>query len=184
MIKKVLGPAKAKCHIQNSLYIISVGSNDFFDLIQYGSNLSTPQYLANLQNTYATHLQVTFLFLSRLKFLLLLLFFSQEIIDLQSLYARGARKFGVISVAPIGCVPAILYKTGGICLPQLEDLAQAFYPLVQTLLQNFTSSHDGVHYSLGNAYNMTKDIIDNPGAGGKPLSSFFHITRETLEDQI
>ncbi|KAI5684036.1 hypothetical protein M9H77_05264 [Catharanthus roseus] len=136
-ITELLGSPKAENHLANSLYLISVGSNDIFD----NANHTNPIILlSNLTNSYANHLK--------------------------NLYDLGARKFGIVSVPNIGCIPAIRYLFGGNCSEGLNSLARAFYTSVQGLMQNFSSSYNGVHYSLGNAFQMTQNILDNPRANG------------------
>ncbi|KAL3527268.1 hypothetical protein ACH5RR_011924 [Cinchona calisaya] len=140
-ISELLGEANTETLLANSMYIITVGSNDLFDYFHYDlKNYSAVSLLANLTITYTNHLQ--------------------------KLYSLGARKFGIVSIPPVGCVPAVRVYTGGVCLEQLNELAQLFYIYTSELLRNFTSSSRGVKYSLGNAYRMTINIIDNPLSHG------------------
>lgn len=63
-ITELLGSPKAENHLANSLYLISVGSNDIFD----NANHTNPIILlSNLTNSYANHLKVmvVILFLSK-----------------------------------------------------------------------------------------------------------------------
>ncbi|PRQ47285.1 putative triacylglycerol lipase [Rosa chinensis] len=68
--------------LSKSLFIISIGSNDLFELVEYFPNvmdLYKAKLMEHLQLTYKNHLK--------------------------NLYKLGARKFGIISVPPIGCCP-------------------------------------------------------------------------------
>ncbi|THG15143.1 hypothetical protein TEA_005503 [Camellia sinensis var. sinensis] len=83
------------------------------------------------------------------------------------LYTLGARKFAIIGVPPIGCCPAervVNLKLNGSdgCFEQMNDLARSFYNATETLLNSFTSQFQGVKYSLGNAFDLTMTIINNP----------------------
>ena len=82
---------------------------------------------------------------------------------LQALLNLGARKFGIISVAPVGCCPSqrISNATGG-CLEDLNDHARAFHAVLASLLLKLSSQYGGMKYSLGNAYEMTINVIENP----------------------
>lgn len=75
----------------------------------------------------------------------------------------GARKFGIISVPPIGCCPSQRVLSGtGECLEVLNELAVAFHLKLGAVLEKLSSEHESMKYSLGNAYNMTIDVIVNP----------------------
>ncbi|XP_008242080.1 PREDICTED: GDSL esterase/lipase At4g16230-like [Prunus mume] len=145
---KLIGPEATDKFIAKSLFIVSTGSNDLFDHVELPSNSSTsvdPEdeffYMANLQSTYRNHLE--------------------------GLYKLGARKFGIISVAPIGCCPhARVSNTSGVCREELNKLAQSFFISLQDLLLKMSSKLKGMKYSLGNAYAMTMSIIEDPLAFG------------------
>ncbi|XP_009593843.2 GDSL esterase/lipase At5g33370-like isoform X1 [Nicotiana tabacum] len=127
--------------LANAFYLISVGSNDFFDQFRYNYNISAPELITYLSDTFANHLQ--------------------------NLYDLGARKFGIVSIPTIGCCPAIRSVTpGGACNETLNDFAQSFYNTTLSLLQEFSSTNPGVKFSLGNSYLMTKGVIDNAVASG------------------
>ncbi|KAL7231243.1 hypothetical protein ACSBR2_009498 [Camellia fascicularis] len=138
----ILGPDKADKLISNSLYLISVGGNDFFDYQRYNSTTMLPEtFMTILLSAYATHLE--------------------------DLYTLGARKFAIIGVPAIGCCPAervVNLKLNGSdgCFEQMNDLARAFYNATETLLNSFSSQFQGVKYSLGNAFDFTMNIINNP----------------------
>ncbi|BBH08084.1 GDSL-like Lipase/Acylhydrolase superfamily protein, partial [Prunus dulcis] len=146
---KLIGPEATDKFLARSLFIISIGSNDLFDHVELPSNSSTsvdPEdeffYMANLQFTYRNHLE--------------------------GLYKLGARKFGIISVAPIGCCPhARVSNTSGVCREELNRLAQSFFISLKDLLLEMSSKLKGMKYSLGNAYEMTMSIIEDPLAFGK-----------------
>ncbi|KAM7516075.1 hypothetical protein LguiA_005658 [Lonicera macranthoides] len=141
-ITETLGsPAAANRLISNSLYIISVGSNDIFDYLRPNPVIDTQETLiSNFRGNYTTHLQ--------------------------NLYNLGARKFGIIGVPPIGCTPAARVYNGSNCVQEANELAQAFYTTTFELLKNFSSQFQDVKYSLGNAYQMTISVIDNAVANG------------------
>ncbi|KAK7376180.1 hypothetical protein VNO78_35034 [Psophocarpus tetragonolobus] len=142
-ISEILGEAKAAELVSKALFIISVGSNDLFDFSRNAtaSNIPPTQpYLARVQLTYFSHLR--------------------------KLYELGARKFGIISVAPIGCCPAITSGNGGNCVKPLNDFAVAFHSATQELLQKLSSQLEGFKYSLGNSFLMTTTLLKNPSSFG------------------
>ncbi|KAF5960880.1 hypothetical protein HYC85_002089 [Camellia sinensis] len=162
----ILGPDKADKLISNSLYLISVGGNDFFDYQRYNSTTMLPEtFMTILLNAYATHLEGWST--------------GQGLESEGDLYTLGARKFAIIGVPPIGCCPAervVNLKLNGSdgCFEQMNDLARSFYNATETLLNSFTSQFQGVKYSLGNAFDLTMTIINNPlkkfrKRGGYPI---------------
>lgn len=88
---------------------------------------------------------------------------------MQNLYMLGARKFGIISIPPIGCCPNLRAssKKSGDCREDLNKLAQSFFISLKDLLRNMSSKLEGMKYSLGNAYVMTMSILEDPLAFGK-----------------
>ncbi|WCJ32768.1 GDSL esterase/lipase 4 [Euphorbia peplus] len=124
--------------ISNSLYIISVGSNDILDPFRLGTNVSKEALIPLLQSTFAQHLQ--------------------------NLYDMGARKFGIITVGPVGCCPSMraMNKTqtgeGG-CLRKANDLAIAFHNSIDTSLKYMSSKLPQFKYSLANSYSMGKFVL-------------------------
>ncbi|XP_055803607.1 GDSL esterase/lipase At5g33370-like [Solanum dulcamara] len=140
-ITQILGDVKGSKLIANAFYLISVGSNDFFDQFRFNYNISAPELITDLTDTFAIHLQ--------------------------NLYNLGARKFGISGIPPIGCCPAIRGVTpGGACNETLNGYAQIFHNTTLSLLQDFSSANPGMNFSLGNSFLMTKGVIDNPVASG------------------
>lgn len=88
---------------------------------------------------------------------------------MQDLYKLGARKFGIISVPPIGCCPAARAGSNdsSVCVEELNKLAQTFFQQTRDLLHTLSSELKGMKYSLGNAYEMTMSILEDPLAFGK-----------------
>ncbi|XP_024982873.1 GDSL esterase/lipase At4g16230-like [Cynara cardunculus var. scolymus] len=134
-ITALLGESRGDLLLQSSMYILSIGSNDIMTYI-FTHSMTPELFITNLTDTYAIHIK--------------------------NLHNMGARKFGILSVAAIGCCPMARAYNGGPCGDEPNDLARAFYVSVQSLLQNFSSTLEGFKYSLGNTYNMTMNIIDNP----------------------
>lgn len=58
-ITQILGEAKGSKLIANAFYLISVGSNDFYDQVRFNYNISIPELITDLSDTFTIHLQVT-----------------------------------------------------------------------------------------------------------------------------
>ncbi|XP_073146904.1 GDSL esterase/lipase At5g55050-like [Henckelia pumila] len=132
--------------LSKSLFFISIGSNDVFGYFKTNSTMPPDQFISILVSSYSDHIT--------------------------TLYNLGARKFGIISIPPVGCCPSIrvIQKViNGVdgCFDPMNDLALAFHSALDTLLAgNLSTGLPGFKYSLGNAYRMTIDVISNPRAFG------------------
>ncbi|MED6147218.1 hypothetical protein PIB30_042095 [Stylosanthes scabra] len=129
----------ADSRINKSIFLISVGSNDIFEFFVNatgsGANFTevVPQFMSNLMDTYKSHLQ--------------------------NLINLGARKLGIVSVAPIGCVPIVRGTFGGNCSDGLNAIAELFYSSVQEMLTKLRTDCSDLKYSIGNTYNITNLIM-------------------------
>lgn len=79
---------------------------------------------------------------------------------MQLLYKLGAKKFGIISVAPIGCCPTERsHNKNYTCTPELNLYARRFYHVLAKHLHCLSLEMKDMKYSLGNTYSMVKDIL-------------------------
>ncbi|KAL5557442.1 hypothetical protein UlMin_039678 [Ulmus minor] len=139
ILTEIIGEKATSRMLANSLFIISVGSNDFFEFNKTSTtrNLSIEDYMSTLQSTYHDHLQ--------------------------NLFNLGARKFGILGVPPIGCCPARRPSSGSeVCEEELNEFARTFNNITEVLLQNLSSELVGMKYSLGNTYRMISNILEDP----------------------
>ncbi|KAL0422956.1 UNVERIFIED_CONTAM: GDSL esterase/lipase [Sesamum latifolium] len=141
----LIGSTATETLLSKSMFFISIGSNDIFGYFMTNSTMPRDQFISILISAYSNHIT--------------------------NLYGLGARKFGIISVPPVGCCPSqrLLQKLiNGVdgCFPPENDFALAFHSALDTLLVNISSQLPGFKYSLGNGYLMTMDVINNPRASG------------------
>ncbi|PIN25720.1 Triacylglycerol lipase [Handroanthus impetiginosus] len=141
----LIGPAATDTMLSKSLFFISIGSNDIFGYFMTNSTMPKDQYISILISAYSYHIT--------------------------NLYKLGARKFGIISVPPVGCCPSqrlIQKLINGVdgCFEPENDFALSFYTALDNLLLNISSQLPGFKYSLGNGYRMAIDVIENPHASG------------------
>ncbi|KAL4585079.1 hypothetical protein LXL04_009693 [Taraxacum kok-saghyz] len=133
----VKGRGATKNIIAKSVFAISVGSNDIFGYFEKQSTVDPAIFIKSLMAAYECHIE--------------------------SLYNLGARKFGIISVPPVGCCPSqrILNVTGG-CFEIENTFARAFHSSLDSLLKKLACKLSGMKYSLGNSYEMTINVINFP----------------------
>ncbi|XP_054808769.1 GDSL esterase/lipase At5g33370-like [Prosopis cineraria] len=138
-LSKILGEKEAATFVSQALFIISIGGND---LLEFSRNdtavrLGQKHYLSALQSNYYT--------------------------CIRSLYALGARKFGIISVAAIGCCPAVkTMNYGGECVASLNQFASVFNSATASVLQRLSYELKDFKYSLGNSLAMTSAVLERP----------------------
>lgn len=96
---------------------------------------------------------------------------------LQILYQKGGRKFGFLSLSPLGCLPALRAvnpNTEGGCLEEASALARAHNNALSAVLTNLEHILKGFKYSNSNFYNWLNDRIHHPDKYGsntiRPLS--------------
>ena len=78
---------------------------------------------------------------------------------------------------PIGCCPSHrIYNATGGCLEEWNDQARAFHATVDSLLRNLSLEFEGMKYSLGNTFEMTLSVIEDPLSFSKQFThrKIFH----------
>ncbi|TVU23208.1 hypothetical protein EJB05_30175, partial [Eragrostis curvula] len=87
---------------------------------------------------------------------------------LTSLHGMGARKFGVINVGLIGCVPSVQGSSGhgGGCDESMNRLAAEFNAALGPLLSGLAAKLPRFRYSLADFYGFSNATFANPSAAG------------------
>lgn len=94
----------------------------------------------------------------------------------QIIYKKGGRKFGFLSLGPLGCLPALraLNPEGG-CLEAASALAFAHNNALSSVLSSLQLALPGFAYSNSNFYDWLHDRIVNPTAYGMCILSLMEI---------
>jgi hypothetical protein len=80
----------------------------------------------------------------------------------------GARKFAVINVPFIGCVPSALVQSPtGSCIDGMNQLAKGLNDAVAALFTKLSVALPGLEYSIGNSYQLLSSAISKPLYFGK-----------------
>lgn len=110
--------------------------------------------------------------------------------SVQVLYEKGGRKFGFLSLSPLGCLPALRAlnpkASEGGCLEEACALALAHNNALSAVLRSLEHTMKGFMYSNSNFYNWLNDRINNPSKYGKyatksclvgviPVKNAFHL---------
>uniref|UniRef100_A0A0D9VKU2 AAA+ ATPase domain-containing protein n=1 Tax=Leersia perrieri TaxID=77586 RepID=A0A0D9VKU2_9ORYZ len=135
--------------LSKSLFLISDGGNDLFAFLSQNSNGTASQQQA-VASLYADML-------------------SNYTRHVQALYALGARRFGLIDVPPIGCVPSVraasLSGAAG-CVDAANQLASGFNAQLRSLMSRLGGAMPAMRYSVGSSYNVVAYLTASPAAAG------------------
>ncbi|PIA32899.1 hypothetical protein AQUCO_04300084v1 [Aquilegia coerulea] len=131
-----LGPEAADTLLSKSIYFLSIGSNDIFRYYVVNKTFNQEKFVATLEYAYENHLK--------------------------TLYSNGARKFGIISIPPIGCVPSQRIFNDTRCVEDLNKYSQIFYSKMVAMLPRLSSELKEMKYSLGNLYEIATDFMTSP----------------------
>ncbi|KAJ4707218.1 GDSL esterase/lipase [Melia azedarach] len=142
-------PEELLDYLSKSIFIISIGSNDYIN-----NYLGTSSFYTN--KGYPPQQ------------------FAQLLVDklsnqLQRLYKLGARKMVVFERGPIGCIPSITRKyehKGQSCVEDMNQLVLLFNKLLPSKLKNLTSTLNASILVNGQAHSLAYDAIMNPSKHG------------------
>jgi phospholipase/lecithinase/hemolysin len=133
--------------LSKSLFLISDGGNDMFAFLQQNRSASeVPSFYSDLLSNYTRHLR--------------------------ALHGLGARRFGIVDVPPLGCVPSVRVTSpdgASRCVEGANALAKGFNDALRALLANLTApggALPGARYSVGSSYNVVSQFTAHPAAAG------------------
>lgn len=134
------GRGKVSRLLARSFFLLGVGSNDLFQ--------STANTEGDIIALYAAHI-------------------SNYTAAITDLYGMGARKFGVISVSPLGCVPAVrVLNATGACNDVMNQIVMGFAATLKPALAGLALKLPGLAYSLGDSFAALETTFSNPQAAG------------------
>ncbi|XP_042430856.1 GDSL esterase/lipase At5g03820-like [Zingiber officinale] len=146
-VETIAGREKARTLFSGSIYILSAGNSDFIQNYYVNPMLSgsyTPDQFSGLLAKSFTN-------------------FVQNVYDL------GARRVGVTSLPPMGCLPAAIALFGGGnngCVTRLNNDAVAFNTKINTAAEALKRSHPDLRLVIFDIYKPLLDLINNPGSNG------------------
>ncbi|KAK4714089.1 hypothetical protein R3W88_019996 [Solanum pinnatisectum] len=154
-LKAYAGKNKAKYIIKESLYLISIGTNDF------------------LENYYSMQSQRSFQYTED-QFQDFLLRLAQNFVH--QIYRMGARKVSLTGVPPMGCLPlerATNYVggNGDGCNEKYNNVAKHFNVMLSGLVERLNEELPGIRVVFADAYNLLLQMITKPFSYGFEVSS-------------
>ncbi|XP_010247794.1 PREDICTED: GDSL esterase/lipase At5g22810-like [Nelumbo nucifera] len=146
-VVKIAGRSNAASIFSDAIYLVSAGSSDFvqnyyINPLLYG--VYTPDQFSAL----------------------LMQYFSAFI---QNLYGLGARRIGVTTLPPIGCLPASITLFGlgsNKCVERLNGDAVSFNNKLKTTAQGLKKRLSGLKLVVFDIYQPLLDLINKPADNG------------------
>lgn len=86
----------------------------------------------------------------------------------QVIYKEGGRKFVMLTLAPLGCVPSVRALnfqngvTNGSCMEELTNKAKMFNLALPKMLKQLENQLPGFKYTIFNFFKVFADSIHNP----------------------
>ncbi|KAL8234888.1 hypothetical protein R6Q59_020988 [Mikania micrantha] len=143
--KQNLGDTKASQFLSTAVYLFSCGSND---------------YLSPVANNHSIYYQHT----------------QQQYVDMvianlttviKGVYEAGGRKYGFLTVPPLGCWPAVrLKQPGNTCVKQIDDIVRLHNQALARQLENLEKQLEGFMFSKFDIYSSISDRMKNPSKYG------------------
>ncbi|KAI3960648.1 hypothetical protein MKX01_003822, partial [Papaver californicum] len=154
-VTAIVGEAKAKSIVSESVYLVVAGSDD----------LANTYFLSKLRNNYDIPAYIDFMAERASSFI-------------QGLYDMGARRIGVFSAAPIGCLPSQRTLAGGKarnCVENYNEAAQLFNSKLSSALDKLNSEFVHGRAVYVDIYNPLQELIDHPHKYGKYHTHGFYL---------
>lgn len=147
LFREKLGHEKTKELLSKSVYLFSVGSNDYGSLLDPNSGVLLP----------VDHQQFVDIVIGNLTNVI------KEIYDL------GGRKFGLLNLGPFGCYPSIriLFNNGkDECLDEISAVARLHNNKLTKMIQKLENQLKGFKYAINDFYSAFSEVMKYPSNYG------------------
>ncbi|KAL5579644.1 hypothetical protein UlMin_012086 [Ulmus minor] len=147
VLRQKLGIVQAKKLLSRAVYLISIGSNDYF--APFFTNSSFIEF--HSQDEYVG------------------MVISNFTNAIQEIHKNGGSKFGFISMGPFGCIPmikALFPETKTACVDKVTTLAKLHNKAFSTLLQELGRQLKDFKYSMLDYYTTTSERLEDPSKYG------------------
>nr|XP_010943280.1 GDSL esterase/lipase At2g42990-like [Elaeis guineensis] len=142
-LKAYQGEAKAQQTLRESLYIISLGTNDFLENYYTVPGGRGSQYTVEEYQDFLIGIAEGFL---------------------REIYQSGARKVDVTGILPMGCLPLerVTSPTMGACNELYNKVAWNFNSKLQCLIKKLNGELHGVTIVYSDVYQLFLDVLQKP----------------------
>ncbi|XP_059638941.1 GDSL esterase/lipase 2-like isoform X2 [Cornus florida] len=145
MLRRKVGEREAKQLLSNSIYLFSIGNNDYLSAVKTNSSF------------YHSYSQVEYVEMV----------IGNLTTVINEIYKKGGRKFGFLSLGPLGCSPSIralnYSRNAG---EEITSLVKLHNKALSKTLHRLERQLEGFMYSNFNFYTPFSERIDNPSKYG------------------
>ncbi|KAM5579691.1 GDSL esterase/lipase 1 [Rosa sericea] len=144
-LRKNLGDEEANTLISRAVYLFSVGGNDYSYI--FGTNSSIQHPHREFVGTVLGNITAA----------------------IKEIYNKGGRKFGFLSLDPLGCIPysrALEKRQKDGCFEEITPYVELHNEELPKLLQKLETELKGFRYSISNYNEFLSDRINNPSKYG------------------
>ncbi|CAM8912515.1 unnamed protein product [Rhodiola kirilowii] len=146
-LNSVVGENETSRILSRSLFMIVAGSNDIANTF-YGPTIRRSQYDINSYTD----------------------FMSSSASDFtMNLYGLGARRIGVLSAPPLGCVPSQRTIAGGVerkCVESLNQASLLFNSKLSSVVNSFNNNNKDARAEVLDIFNPVMELVQNPEKNG------------------
>ncbi|KAK4354109.1 hypothetical protein RND71_026303 [Anisodus tanguticus] len=144
------GSKKAKYIIEEALYLVSMGTNDYLENYYSMASKRASQYTIEQFRGFLIELAENFI---------------------KQIYHLGARKISLTGLPPMGCLPLerasnYIRGNGDGCNEKYNDCAMHFNGMLIGLVKKLNEDLPGIRVVFSNAYDLLLQMIKNPSSFG------------------
>ncbi|XP_059284029.1 GDSL esterase/lipase At2g04570-like [Lycium ferocissimum] len=154
-LKAYAGKKKAKYIIKESLYLVSIGTNDFLENYYSMQSTRSSQYTEEQFQEFLLRLAHNFV---------------------RQIYHMGARKISLTGLPPMGCLPLeratnSISGNGDGCNEKYNNVAKHFNVKLDGLVKRLNKELPGIRVVFADAYNLLLQMIRKPHSYGFQVAS-------------
>ncbi|KAK8648615.1 hypothetical protein V6N13_129364 [Hibiscus sabdariffa] len=146
-LREYLGNDKANQLLSESLYLLSIGTNDFLENY-YTFPTRSSQFPVDKYEDFLIGIASNFV---------------------RKLYNLGARKIAITGLPPMGCLPLERTKNimhGNACIEEYNDVAKEFNVKLQSTVDGLNRELGGIRIVMSNPYDKLLELIQKPSLFG------------------
>lgn len=84
----------------------------------------------------------------------------------QEIYKKGGRKFGILNLGALGCVPSMRAAFNGSCVNEITAIVKLHNNLLQKRIEKMEEKLEGFRYSIFDFFSTGMERLDNPSNFG------------------
>ncbi|KAF3605690.1 hypothetical protein DY000_02050640 [Brassica cretica] len=143
MLKDKLGDAETKRIISRAVYLIQIGPNDYF----YPFSINASHFESNSKDKFVDNV------------------IGNTTTVIEGIYKLGGRKFGLMNMGRLDCVPGLLTMDPnriGSCFEPITELIKLHNLRIPNVLRDLQRRLPGFKYSLFDSYTAGTEAMENP----------------------